>query len=67
MAEECVLQTRWGRAGLLCKLSFPISATEEPSLNVMIEIIRKLEFATLIQEAFLLACIERTAAFQFEL
>lgn len=50
----------------MCSLSFPIRTTDEPSLNVMIEIIRK-EIATLIQEAFLLACVESTAAFQFEL
>lgn len=65
-AEAHVIQTWWGRAGRLCSLSFPIRTTDEPSLNMMIEIIRK-EIATLIQEAFLLACVESTAAFQFEL
>lgn len=35
-------------------------------LNMMIEITRR-EFATLIQEALLLACVERAKAFWFEL
>jgi len=61
MAEAHRIQTWWGRAGQLCSLSFLISTIEEPSLGMVTEIIRK-EFPTLIQQALLLACVERTTA-----